>query len=77
MQSKLEVLTTRFNEVEEIISEIEDKLMVRKEAEVKREKQLRVHKEILREINDTLRRKNIYIIRIPEEAERERTKKYI
>ena len=59
------------------MSDTEDKLMVRKEAEVKREKQLRVHKEILREINDTLRRKNIYIIRIPEEAERERTKKYI
>ena len=39
MQSKLEVLTTRVNEVEERVSNIEDKLMARKEAEEKREKQ--------------------------------------
>lgn len=31
MQSKLDVLTTRVNEAEERISDIEDKLMVRKE----------------------------------------------
>ena len=36
MQSKLEVLTMRVNEVEERVSDIEDKLMVRKEAEEKR-----------------------------------------
>ena len=35
MQSKLEVLTTRVNEVEERVSNIEDKLMARKEAEKK------------------------------------------
>ena len=40
------------------MSDIEDKLMVRKEAEEKREKQLRAHEETLRKINDTLRRKN-------------------
>ena len=38
MQSKLEVLTTRVNEVEERVSDIEDKLMARKEAEEKRKK---------------------------------------
>ena len=38
MQSKLEVLTTRVNEVERV-NDIEDKLMARKEAEEKREKQ--------------------------------------
>ena len=38
----------------------------------KREKQLRTHNERLREINDSLRRKNICLIGIPEEAERER-----
>lgn len=39
MQSKLEVLKTRANEVEERVSDIQDKLMARKEAEEKREKQ--------------------------------------
>ena len=38
MQSKLEVLMTRVNEVEGRVSDIEDKLMARKEAEEKREK---------------------------------------
>ena len=36
MQSKLEALTTRVNEVEERVSDIEDKLMASKEAEEKR-----------------------------------------
>ena len=45
MQSKLEVLTMRVNEVEEQVSDIEDKLMARKEAEEKRGKQLKDHEE--------------------------------
>ena len=72
MQSKLDVLTAMVNEVEERVSDIEDKLMVRKEAEGKKEKQLRAHEERLRGINDSLRMKNIHLIGIPEEAERER-----
>ena len=44
MQSKLEVLTTRVNEVERV-SDIEDKLMARRETEEKREKQLKTTKE--------------------------------
>ena len=39
MQSKPEVLMTRVNGVEERVSDIEDKLMARKEAEEKKEKQ--------------------------------------
>ena len=38
MQSKLEVLTMRVDEVEERVSDIEDKLMARKEAEEKKRK---------------------------------------
>ena len=34
-QSKLEVLTTRVNEVEEQVSDIEDKLMAKRETEEK------------------------------------------
>ena len=39
MQSKLEVLTTRVNEVEERVTDIEDKLMAMRETEEKRDKQ--------------------------------------
>ena len=38
--------------------------MVRKEAEEKREKQSKDHEERLREINDSLRRKNLHIEQI-------------
>ena len=41
MQSKLEVLTTRVNKVEERVRDIEDKLMARKEAEEEKEKNKR------------------------------------
>ena len=46
--------------------------MARKEAEEKREKQLKDHEERLREINDSLRRKNLCLIGVPEGAERDR-----
>ena len=46
--------------------------MARKEAEEKREKQIKDHTERLREINDSLRRKNLRIIGVPENAERNR-----
>ena len=41
MQSKLEVLTMRVNEVEEGVSDIEDKLMARKETEEKKRKTIK------------------------------------
>ena len=54
------------------MSDIEDKLMARKEDEEKREKQLKDHEERLRKINDSLRRKNLHIIVVPETAETDR-----
>ena len=54
------------------MSDIEDKLMARKEAEEKREKQLKDHEERLRERNDSLRRKNLCLIGVPEDGERDR-----
>ena len=51
MQAILDALTYRVNEAEERISDIEGKLMERKEAEEKREKQLIAHEERLQEIN--------------------------
>ena len=41
LQSKLDVLTARANEVEERVSDIEDKLMVRKKAEEKKRKTIK------------------------------------
>ena len=72
MQSKLEVLMTRVNDVEGRVSDIENKLMARTEAEEKREKQLKNHEERLREINYSLRKSNLCILWVPEDTERDR-----
>ena len=39
------------------MSDIEDKLMAKREAEEKRDRQLKDHEDRLREINDSLRKK--------------------
>ena len=66
MQSKLEVFMTRVNEVEEWVIDIEDKLVARKEAEEKKRKTLKDYEEKLREIKDSLRRKNLRLIGVAE-----------
>ena len=72
MQSKLEVLMTRVNEVEEWGSDVEDKLMAKRETEVKRDRQLKDQEDRLREINDSLRKKNLRVIRVPEGTKMDR-----
>ena len=57
------------------MSDIEDKLMARKETE--EERKTKDHEERLQEINDSVRRNNICLIGIPEGMEREWTRKYI
>ena len=72
MQSKLEVLMTSFIEVEERGSDVEDKLMAKRETEVKRDRQLKDQEDRLREINDSLRKKNLRVIRVPEGTKMDR-----
>ena len=68
---------TRVNEVEEQVNDIQDKLMAKRETEEKGDKQLKDHEDRLREINDTLRRKNLHLIGVPEGAERDRGPEYV
>ena len=68
---------TRVNEVEERVSDIEDKLMAKRETEEKRDKQLKDHEDRLREISDSLRKKNVCLIGVPEGAERDRGPEYV
>ena len=46
--------------------------MARKKAEETREKQLKDHEERLREIKDSLRRKNLCLIGVPEGTKKDR-----
>ena len=77
MQSKLEILTTRVNEVEERVSDIEDKLMATRKTEETRDKQLKDHEDRLREINDSLWKKNLHLIGAPKGAERDTGPEYV
>ena len=47
-------------------------MIVKRETEEKRDKQLKDHEDRLREINDSLRKKNLRLIWVPEGAERAR-----
>ena len=59
------------------MSDIEDKLMAKRETEEKRDKQLKDHEDRLREISDSLRKKNLLLIRVPEGGERDRGPEYV
>ena len=52
-------------------------MKARKETEEKREKQLKDHEDRLREINDTLKRKDLHLIGGPEDVERARGPEYV
>ena len=47
------------------MSDIEDKLMAKRETEEKRDKKLKDHEDRLKEINDSLRKKNLRLIGVP------------
>ena len=59
------------------MSDIEHKLMAKRETEEKRDKQLKDHEDRLREINDSLRKKNLPLIGVPEGAKRDRGPDYV
>ena len=59
------------------MSDIEDKLIAKRETEEKRDKQLKDHEDRLREISDSLRKKNLRLIGVPEGAERDRGPEYV
>ena len=59
------------------MSDIEDKLMAKRETEEKRDRQLKDHEDRLREINDSLRKKKIRLTGVPEGAKRARGPEYV
>ena len=59
------------------MSNIEDKLKARRETEEKRDKQLKDREDRLREIDDTLRKKNLRLIGFRKGNERGRGPEYV
>ena len=54
------------------MSDIEDKLMAKRETEEKRDRQLKDQEDRLREINDNVRKKNLHVIEVPEGTKMDR-----
>ena len=69
--NKIEALTAGINEVEERISDKEDKMMANKKLG-KRDINNQDHEGRIQEISNTIKQNNTRIIGIPEEEERER-----
>ena len=70
MQSWMDAAAAKMEEAEQRISDIEDKLIENNEAEKKREIKAKEHNLRIREIRDSLKRKNIRIIWVPEDREK-------
>ena len=66
----MDAVATRMHEAEQRISDIEDKLTEKNEAEKKRETKAKEHDLRIRETSDSLKRNNIRIIGAPEDEER-------
>ena len=72
LQSQMDAMVARMDEAEQRISDIEDKPMENNEAEKKRETKAKEDNLRIREISDSLERKNIRIIGVPEDEEKEK-----
>ena len=68
----MEATIARIEDAEERIGELEDKILEKEEAEKKRDKKIQEYEGRIRELSDSMKRNNIYIIGVPEEEERER-----
>ena len=73
IQSNLNTLTARVTVAEDRISDLEEKLIGRKDQKEVWNKQLRSHEYRIREISDAMKCSNVRIIGIPEGKEKERS----
>ena len=78
MKYTLEGITSRITEVEEQISELEDRMVEITATEQNKEKGTKRSEDSLRELWDNIKRPNIQIIGLPEEEEEKKgQRKYL
>ena len=66
LKNTVEGMKSRLDEAEDQISKLEDKVQKNTQKEQEKEKRLRKNKEVIREMQDNMKRNNICIIGIPE-----------
>ena len=72
MQSWMDATLARMRKAEQRISDIEGKLMDNSKAEKKSNTKAKEHITRMRELSDSLKRDNIWIIGVPEDEERKK-----
>ena len=77
IKNSLEGIKSRITETEEWISDLEDKIVEITAAEQNKEKRMTRIEDSLRDLWDTIKRINIWIIGVPEEEEKKGLRKYL
>ena len=71
LENTVEGMKSRLDEAEDWISELEDKVEKNTQKEQEKKKRLRKQEEVIRDMQDNMKRNNIRIIGIPEGEEEE------
>ena len=77
IKNSLEWINSRITEAEERISDLEDRMVEITAMEQNREKRIKRNENSLRDLWDNIKRKNIWIIGVPEEEEKKKGTKKI
>ena len=72
MKNTLEGINSRISEAEELISDLEDRMVEFTAVEQNKEKRMKRNDDSLRDLWDNIKRNSICIIRFPEAEEREK-----
>ena len=72
IKSTLEGTDSRITEAEDSISEVEDRMVEINEAEMKKEKRIKINEEKLRDLWDNVKHHNIWILGVPEEKDKKK-----
>ena len=75
--NRLDAMNSRLEEAEEWISDLDDKVMESEESKPKRERRIMQHKNIPRQLSDSIKSNNICIIGVSEEKEKRGKKIYL
>lgn len=72
IRNRLDAMNSSLEEAEEKISDLEDKIIENNEIEQKKEEEILEHENGFRELSDSIKRKSICMIAVPEVEEREK-----
>ena len=72
MKNTLEGINSRITEAEELISDLEDRMVEITATEKNKEKRMKINEDSLRDLWDNIKCTNIHVIGVPEGEEREK-----